>query len=476
MEIRPQPKQEEFLSNPADIVIYGGAAGGGKSWSLLYEPLRHIENPGFGTVIFRSSMTQITEEGGLWDASMKLYTLYAGSRPIRSPKPYWKFPSGAKVSFRQLSRDDDCYDWQGTEIPCIEFDELTHFSEFQFFYMLSRNRSTCGIKPYVRASTNPDADSWVANFIEWWIDQDTGYAIPERSGKIRYMARVNEQIVWGNSPEEVVRIANEADYDVEINEDDVKSVTFISSSVYDNQVLLKSNPKYLSNLKAQSIVERERLLFGNWKIKAAKGLFFPRAALPELLTDVPEDVTRWVRAWDLAATDTDEGGDPAYTASVLLGKRRDGSYVIADATNHRLKAEKVRAMVKQCAVADKAKYKRVKIRLSQDPGQAGKEQAQSYIKMLAGFTVAAVKESGDKQSRAEPFAAQWQAGNVAVVAGPWTEALLGQYESFPESKFKDLVDAGSNAFNELESMNVSAPPPADNGTSPLAKTSYWSRH
>lgn len=476
MVIRPQPKQEEFLSNPADIVIYGGAAGGGKSWSLLYEPLRHVDNSGFGAVIFRSSMTQITEEGGLWDASMKLYNLYQGTRPIRSPKPYWKFPSGAKVSFRQIARDDDVYDWQGTEIPLIEFDELTHFSEFQFFYMLSRNRSTCGIKPYVRASTNPDADSWVANFIAWWIDQDTGYAIPERSGKIRYMARVNEEIVWGDTPEEVIRIANEADYDVEINEDDIKSVSFILSSVYDNQVLLKANPGYLSNLKAQSIVERERLLHGNWKIKAAKGLFFPRASVPELLDKVPNDVVRWVRAWDLAATDTDEGGDPAYTASVLLGKRRDGSYVIADVTNHRLKAEKVRALVKQCAVSDKAKYKRVRIRLSIDPGQAGKEQAQSYVKMLAGFTVSPVRESGDKMTRAEPFAAQWQAGNVYVVASTWTEALLGQYESFPESKFKDMVDAGSNAFNELESRNVSSAPPQDTTGGVTAKTSYWLKH
>ena len=418
-------------------------------------------------------MTLVTEEGGLWDASMKLYNLYPGARPIRSPKPYWRFPSGAKVSFRQIARDDDVYDWQGTEICCIEFDELTHFSEFTFFYMLSRNRSMCGVDPYVRASCNPDADSWVANFIAWWIDQDTGYPIPERSGKIRYMARINEEIVWGDTPEEVIRIANETDCDVKIDADDIKSVSFVSSTVYDNQELLKTNKGYLANLKALSIVERERLLYGNWKIKAAKGLFFPRSALPELLTEAPNDVVRWVRAWDLAATDTDEGGDPAYTASVLLGKRRNGRYVIADATNNRLKAEKVRTLVKQCATADKAKYKRVRIRMSQDPGQAGKEQAQSYIKMLAGFNVVAVKESGDKQSRAEPFAAQWQAGNVDVVAGPWTEALLGQYESFPESKFKDLVDAGSNAFNEIEAMNAGAPPPDDNGTSATLKSSYW---
>lgn len=446
----------------------------GKTWSLLYEALRHVDNPDFSCVIFRKNSNQIMNSGGLWDASFKIYGLYPGARAIKSPAPYWLFPSGAKVALRHIEREESVYKWQGSEIALIEFDELTHFSEATFFYMLSRNRSTCGVKPYVRASCNPDADSWVAKFLEWWIDPDTGYAMEERSGKVRYMARVNEEIVWGDNPEEVVQTANDADYDVEITIDDVKSVSFVASNIYDNEVLLKSDKGYLANLKALTIVERERLLYGNWKIKAAKGLYFPRTALPELLTEVPNDVSSWVRGWDLAATDTDEGGDPAFTASVLLGKRRNGRYVIADATNNRLRADKVRAMVKQCAVSDKAKYRRVKIRLSQDPGQAGKEQAESYIKMLAGFNVVAVKESGDKESRAEPFAAQWQAGNVDVVAGPWTETLLAQYEAFPESKFKDLVDSGSNAFNELEKMNVSSAPPSETaGGGQLAKQSYW---
>ena len=417
-------------------------------------------------------MTQIKEQGGLWDASMKLYKMYPGAEARNPQKPYWKFPKGAKVSFRQIARDADVYDWQGTEICLIEFDELTHFSEFQFFYMLSRNRSTCGVRPYVRASCNPDADSWVADFISWWIDQDTGYTIPERSGKIRWMIRRDERVYWADTIEE---LWEQFELVTEEERQEPKSVSFVSSSIYDNQVLLKTDPGYLANLKALSIVERERLLFGNWKIKAAKGLYFPRSALPDLLPDVPNDVIKWVRAWDLAATDTDEGGDPAYTASVLLGKRRSGRYVIADATNHRYKAEKVRALVKQCAISDKAKYKRVRIRMSIDPGQAGKEQYQSYVKMLAGFSVHGVRESGSKEARAEPFAAQWQAGNVDVVAGPWTEALLGQYESFPESKYKDLVDSGSNAFNELELMNTSSPPPSDTSGGVTAKESYWFR-
>ena len=78
----------------------------------------------------------------------------------------------------------------------MAFDELCHFTEGQFFYMLRRNRSGCGIKPYVRASCNPDASSWVADFIGWWIDQDSGFPIPERSGKLRYFLREDDAIKW----------------------------------------------------------------------------------------------------------------------------------------------------------------------------------------------------------------------------------------------------------------------------------------
>ena len=216
--------------------IDGGAAGGGKSWSLLYEPLRHVNVPRFNAVIFRKNNTQIMNAGGLWDAGQELYRKYPGAFPRKTPSPQWVFPSGAKVMFRHLERDDSVYGFQGSEICLLEFDELTHFSEKQFFYMLSRNRSTCGVKPYCRCSTNPDSDSWVANFIQWWWDPETGYAIPERSGKIRYMARINEDIVWGNTPDEVIKAANEADYDVSITKDDIKSVSFVLSTLYDNQV------------------------------------------------------------------------------------------------------------------------------------------------------------------------------------------------------------------------------------------------
>ena len=470
--IKPQPTQERFLGSSADIAIYGGAAGGGKTWSLLYEPLRHVDNPKFNTVIFRQNANQIMAAGGLWDESLSMYFQYPGAVPLKTPTPRWVFPSGANINFNHLERQTDVYKWQGSQICLIGFDELTHFSEFVFFYMLSRNRSMSGIKPYVRATCNPDADSWVATFIEWWIDQESGYPIPERSGVIRYMGRINEEIMWGDSPEEVMEIAEKRGYEEELEAEDIKSVTFIKSTIYDNQELLSKDSGYLANLKALSQVERERLLYGNWKIKAAKGLFFPRTAIGEILEAVPNDIVRLVRGWDLAATSEDEGGDPAYTASMLIGKRRNGRYVVVNVTNNRLKAHEVRKLVRNTAIMDKAKYKHVRIRMNRDPGQAGKEQAESYLKHLAGFSVSIERETGSKTDRAEPFAAQWQAGNVDIVKGEWNEMYLGQLEAFPESKYKDMVDCSSTAFLELEAMNTATPPPQNTS---LNRQSHWTR-
>lgn len=461
--IKPQPgPQEAFLATPADVCIYGGAAGGGKTYGLLMEAMRHKSDPDFGAVIFRRNYTQVTAQGGLWDSSRSLYRYIRGATPRKTPKLHWEFSSGARVNFAHLGSDDDCESWQGSQIAMIGFDELTHFSRYQFFYMLSRNRTDSDVKPYIRATCNPDADSWVAEFIAWWIDQDTGYPIPERSGKIRYMVRINDELLWGDTKQEVIEKG--------ADEEDIKSATFIASTLQDNQILMKRDPGYLANLKALPLVERERLLYGNWKIKPAAGLFFKRSQVGAFLESVPDDVISWARGWDLAATSEDEDGDPAYTAGVLIGKRRNGRYVVANVTNVRLDADDVRKHIKSTCTMDKQKYKRVVERLPQDPGQAGKDQAKSYIKMLAGFIVKAIPETGSKETRAEPFAAQWQAGNVDLVIGEWNEMYLTQLESFPESKFKDMVDASSSAFAEIESRNAATPPPGG-----LNKESYWRR-
>lgn len=434
--------QTMFMASSADIVIYGGAAGGGKTYALLLEALRHKDVKGFGAVIFRKNFTQITAEGGLWDASTKIFSQVPDAHQRKTPKLHWRFDAGAKLTFAHLDREEDLLAWQGTEIAYLAFDELTHFSKHQFLYMLSRNRSTCGVKPYVRATCNPDSDSWVADFISWWIDQDTGYPIRERSGVVRYMCVLNDVIYWEDSPEDLAE-----KYDVPPTE--CKSVTFIASRLEDNKILMTSDPSYLSNLKAMTEVDMERLLYGNWKIKAQAGRYFKRTQVT-IIAETPNDIIMWCRAWDLAATDEDENGDADLTAGVLMGLRKGGTVVVLNVINQRIKAGDVEKLVYNTALIDRQRYGyQYIVRVPQDPGQAGKVLAGQYVKLLSGFNVKTLPVSGSKELRATPFAAQWQNGNVEVLLGDWNEEYFSQLESFPESKHDDMVDASSDSFNEL---------------------------
>lgn len=318
--------------------------------------------------------------------------------------------------------------------------------------MLSRNRTACGIHPYMRATCNPDADSWVADFISWWIDPETGYPIPERSGVIRYMVHNNDIVSWFDTKEEGVEFAKQTGLRGDEAEHAVKSVTFIASTLKDNKILMENDPGYLANLLALPEVEKERLLRGNWKIKPSAGSFFKRTQIGKILKVLPDDIIAICRGWDLAATDSDEDNNAAYTAGVLIGKRACGRFLVIDVINQQIKAGEVRKLVLNTAQVDNARYGKlcmVRQRLPQDPGQAGKEQAQSYINMLSGYNVVAKPESGSKESRAEPMAAQWQQGFFDIMEGEWNEAYFNQLESFPESKFKDMVDAGSSAFGEV---------------------------
>lgn len=449
--LRPQPgPQEQFLASSADIIIFGGAAGGGKSFAVLLEPLRHVTtNRRFHAVIFRRNATQVRNPGGLWDASTEIYPR-TGGIPLQQPMD-WRWAKGGRVKFAHLESETSVLDWQGSEIPLIIFDELTHFSMAQFFYMLSRNRSMSGVQGYIRATTNPDAESWVADLIAWWIDQTTGYAIPERSGVIRYFIRVDSQIIWGDTSEELFeKYKNPLLPDYHHDQPQPKSLTFILSKLTDNQILMQKDPSYMASLKAMSRVERERLLNGNWKIRPSAGLYFRRSEVT--IVETAEDVVSYARYWDLAATEPGEGNpDPDYTVGFLLGRRKNGRYVVLDIIRVRLRAFKVRELVIRTANNDTRK---VSIGISQDPGQAGKDQADSYVTDLAGFKVEVFRETGSKVVRAEPFAAQWQAGHVDVLRGAWNDTLFTELELFPSpGVHDDQVDAGSGAFGMLAGVD-----------------------
>lgn len=172
------------------------------------------------------------------------------------------------------------------------------------------------------------------------------------------------------------------------------------------------------------------------------GLFKREWFEGKLIRQAPEG-TRWVRHWDLAAT---KRADAARTAGVKLGRTPDGRYIVGHVVTTQDEGHKVRQLIKAVAEQD---GKSVAISLPQDPGQAGKVMAQDMVAMLAGWTVKAEPETGDKVTRAEPFSSQCEAGNVYLVEGTWVSDYLDELCLFPTGKWKDQVDASSGAFGRL---------------------------
>lgn len=442
MQIRPQEgKQTDFLSSSADIVLYGGSAGGGKTYGLLMEAIRNIATKGFGAVIFRKSLKQIEKEGALWDTAANIYP-QLGGRGVRGNLVFHWDRFGTKIDFAYLARDQDVYDWQGTQIPLICFDELTHFSKTQFFYMLSRNRSVCGVKPYVRATTNPDPDSWVRQFIDWWIGDD-GYAIEERSGVIRWFVNQNDEIHWFDRKIDAAR---------KFPTTPPKSFTFITSNVHDNKILMEQDPSYIANLEALQSVERARLLHGNWDMKAGAGDYFKKSYFE--VYDVAPPMVKIVRCWDLAGTEPSAANpDPDWTVGMKAGVTASGEIWILDITRDRLSPAKVEHLIKTTSQQDGSD---VYARFPRDVGSSGKIVAYNYVKMVLGlgkgYKARSEGVSGNKELRATPASAHAEIGNIKVLRGKNIEEFFTESEAFPYGKHDDMVDALSDCVEDL--MNV----------------------
>jgi len=390
--------------------------------------------------VFRRTTVQVRNPGGLWDESMRLF-VDAGGQPF-SAALEWRFRSGAKIKFAHLEHEKTVLEWQGAQLPLICFDELCHFTATQFWGLVARNRSLSGVAPYIRATCNPDADSWVAQLVAWWIDQETGLPIARRAGRLRWFVRVGEALQWADSKAELARRFPKLP---------PKSLTFIPARLEDNAILTAVDPGYRANLLALPRVERERLLNGNWKIRPAAGLLFNRTWC-QVVDAVPAGlVVR--RGWDLAATPKTEGNDPDWTAAVKVGRSPEGRYYVLDHRRIRATPAGVERFLANTAAEDGPD---VEIALPQDPGQAGKSQAAALVRALEGYAVRATPESGDKVTRFGPFSAQAEAGNVHVLRGAWNETWFASLEAFPEAAHDDDADATSRAFGALFTPLASA--------------------
>lgn len=171
------------------------------------------------------------------------------------------------------------------------------------------------------------------------------------------------------------------------------------------------------------------------------GSFFKTQKVP--IVDVSSKAVQIVRRWDFAASKATGSYDPDWTVGVKMQRNEDGGYTILDVVRFRGGPDEVEKTV--MAVASQDGYD-VRIILPQDPGQAGVAQVQYYTKLLAGYKIQSVRETGDKATRADPLAAQMNMGNVALVRSSWNRSFLEELSCFPKGGHDDQVDAASGAF------------------------------
>ena len=340
-----------------------------------------------------------------------------------------------------MQYEADRFKWQGSQLGYIGFDELTHFTEDQVFYMFSRKRSKSGVPTRIRGTTNPDADSWVKRFLAPWVDESyDGPGGRAASGEIRWFVRDGGVIHWLSPGEK---------------HPDAVSVTFIAASIYDNPALLNADPSYLSALKALPLVERQRLLYGDWSARNT-GTLFKRHWFPLLdQSPSPADIARVVRYWDIAATEPSEiNRDPDWTAGVKVARLKNDSYVILDYRRIRANPAEVEALVRHTAEEDGHAVTQF---MEQEPGSAGKNNIDYYRrKVLAGFSFFGIKTTGNKESRGLPVSSQAQGHNIAICkVAPWYDILLSELEAFPtEGVHDDGPDALFGAMEQLFSKSA----------------------
>ena len=230
--------QTEFLAAGETDVLYGGAAGGGKSYAMLVDPLRYAHRAAHRALIIRRSMPELRE---LIDKSRELYPKAFPGCKYREVEKLWNFPSGAKIEFGFLERDADVYRYQGQAYSWIGFDEITHLpTEFPWNYLASRLRTTDSeIVPYMRCTANPGGVG------AHWV-------------KKRY--------IDPNEPNESFKGS------------DGLSRKFIPARLEDNPFLAEDG-RYEQMLKALPPTQRKQLLEGNWDVNEG-------AAFTEFDTDL----------------------------------------------------------------------------------------------------------------------------------------------------------------------------------------------
>lgn len=401
----PSLPQKVFLRTNALEAMFGGAAGGGKSSALLMAALQYVDVPGYSALLFRRTLQDLTLPGALMDRFISWMSRYDDVR--WNANTYTAtFPSGARIGFGYLNNKDDYLRYKGVEVQFVGMDEVTEIRETDYRYLFSRlRRPNSGplaqVPLRMRCATNP-APNWVRQ---------------------RFL-------VEGPS----------------------KGRVFVPSKLTDNPGI--DPDSYRRALQELPPEERKRLEEGDWWVTSL-GSMFDRSSFvivdPFDLPEFSSKTARMVRFWDLAGTEPSPNNpDPDWTVGTLV-LYADGIAWVVDVRRARVKGEKVEQLVAQTAEEDGPL---VSIRMEMEPGSAGKNLVDQYARyVVPGYDFQGVRATGDKVTRARPFAAAVANGNVRVVRGMWLTDWLDELSAFPEvCPHDDQVDSVVGAFSHVAGL------------------------
>jgi predicted phage terminase large subunit-like protein len=210
---------------------------------------------------------------------------------------------------------------------------------------------------------------------------------------------------------------------------------------FKSKTFLEDRRRFMTVASWESLYQQSPIVVG--------GGIFPVDRVP-VVQAMPEDkeIKATVRYWDKAGTQ--DGG--AFTCGVRMHSLKTGGWIVTDVVRGQWNAWERERMIKKTAESDAERFGRRNVRIitEQEPGSGGKESAERTIEMLAGYPVYKDKVTGSKELRAEPYAAQWQGGNISVLRNQkWNDPFFYEHEAFPSGKYKDQVDASAGAFAQL---------------------------
>lgn len=221
-------KQKAFIDAKEDQVLYGGAAGGGKTFAQIIDAfLKAVTYPGIKQIIFRNSFPELNRSVVLNALSIIPKELYSYSQQSHR----MTFKNGSLIEFGYLSSDSDVSNYQSAEYDIIRFDELTHFTEYQYRYMGSRIRGANSFPKQMKSSTNPGS---------------------------RGHAWVKERFIRPGEPGKA--------FFIDTAEGEHQTAIFIPALVQENKFLMEADPSYITRLKALPESEMRALLYGDWDI------------------------------------------------------------------------------------------------------------------------------------------------------------------------------------------------------------------